>query len=120
MCPLDVVIAIMLIRQTDSWPGASCLVLRVTRRPDCGRTVRFSSLWSGPLLRVRLFALLSSFLTLPAHRRNLKLALASGSANYSVGFQMPKRKTSFNHTWSAAVRAAKTNSMPSVNKVNKK
>ena len=71
---------------------------RVTRRPDFGRTVRFSNLLSGPLLRVRLFALLSSFSTLPAHRRNLKLALASGSANFSVGFQMPKRKTSFNHT----------------------
>ena len=74
---------------------------RVTRRPDFGRTVRFSNLLSGPLLRVRLFALLSSFSTLPAHRRNLKLALASGSANFSVRFQMPKRKTSFNHTWSA-------------------
>ena len=40
-------------------------------------------------------------LILPAQRRNLKLARASGSANYSVGFQMPKRKTSFKHTWSA-------------------
>ena len=79
-------------------------VIRVTRRPDFNQTVRFSSPLTGPLLRVLLlpfcppFALLSSFLTLPAHRRNIPL----------VGFQMSKRKSSFKPTWSSedAIRAA--------------
>ena len=56
-------------------PGVLAVIPnRVTRRPDFVRTVRFSSPLSGPLLRVLLFALLSSFFTLPAHRRNLPLA----------------------------------------------
>ena len=65
----------------ESSDNLTCPRARVTRRPDFGRTVRFSSLLSGPRLRVRLFALFSSFLILPAQRRNLKLARASISAN---------------------------------------
>ena len=68
----------------------------IDKNLDFVRTVRFSSPLSGPLLRVLLFALLSSFFILPAHRRNLPLTWAL----------VPKRKT-FKPTWSSKLFAMK-------------